>query len=195
MITWSAPPPASTTSNTGLPTGPGALPIRSGLLVYLQPRQRLVLNYDPLTESLLAPRNLEATIVSDDHLRAHDPGLAAYPFQGLDRWKRLTGAIGSATVRGVLGEEGKVDGMTSVYGDTEEEGPAGSVSSDIGAGAQHDQQMRFVSFNLRRSWRDGAVGEEVTRYARDKSWLLESIIDRLGGGELFGLLSRYSSCL
>lgn len=31
--------------------------------------------------------------------------------------------------------------------------------------------MRFATFDLKRSWREGAVGEEITRDARDKSWV------------------------
>lgn len=31
--------------------------------------------------------------------------------------------------------------------------------------------MHFASFDLKRSWRAGAVGEEITRDSRDKSWV------------------------
>jgi A1 cistron-splicing factor AAR2 len=42
----------------------------------------------------------------------------------------------------------------------------------------------YAPFDLRRSWRKGAVGEEVTLYSKDKSWLLQHVIkEQFGGGE------------
>lgn len=36
--------------------------------------------------------------------------------------------------------------------------------------------MQFPVFDLKRSWRSGAVGEEVTTFSQDKSWLLREVV-------------------
>ncbi|PWN49896.1 hypothetical protein IE53DRAFT_369384 [Violaceomyces palustris] len=38
--------------------------------------------------------------------------------------------------------------------------------------------LRFTDFDLKRSWPKGSVGEDLTRWSRDKSWLLEDVIRR-----------------
>lgn len=38
-----------------------------------------------------------------------------------------------------------------------------------------EQLVTFTPINLRSSFRKGAVGEEVTRYSMDKSWLLNNL--------------------
>ena len=41
------------------------------------------------------------------------------------------------------------------------------------------EDLKFLKFDLKRSWRDGAVGMERTSQARDRSWALQSLIDSL----------------
>jgi len=42
-------------------------------------------------------------------------------------------------------------------------------------GESKDNLVKFTPFDLRSSFRKGAVGEEVTRYSLDKSWLLNNL--------------------
>lgn len=45
----------------------------------------------------------------------------------------------------------------------------------------------WARFDVRKSWRAGAEGEEVTLFARDKSWLFWEVVQgQLGGGEWSG---------
>ncbi|PWZ03170.1 hypothetical protein BCV70DRAFT_12744 [Testicularia cyperi] len=41
-----------------------------------------------------------------------------------------------------------------------------------------DESLHFTTFDLRRSWPPSAMGAELTRWSRDKSWLLENVIAR-----------------
>lgn len=42
----------------------------------------------------------------------------------------------------------------------------------------------WVQFDVRRSWRRGAEGEEVSLFARDKSWLFWDVVEsQCGGGQ------------
>lgn len=152
----------------------------------MKPRERIVLNLDPKTESLTHTSHPESQedVISDDHLRALDPGLAAYPFDGLEAWKSLTSALTDKIIIDVLGSRiSGIDGMRGVEGDKEDLAATGDEDvSGIEEGGDR-RKLRFVQYDLRRSWRDGAVGEEVTRYSRDKSYLLGQVISRLNGGE------------
>lgn len=77
--------------------------------------------------------------------------------------------------------------MRGVEGDKDDLAVSGHPE---GVGVQDGGgKMRFVHFDLRRSWRDGAVGEELTRWARDKSWLLASVLEGVGQGELTDTVS------
>lgn len=137
-----------------------------------------MLSYDPSTESISIPGGELVSVISDDHLRGLDPGLAAYHFEGLDSWKGLTSAITESVILDVLGNnKSGVDGMRGVEGDKDE-----SIG-ERPEGVKKEDQMRFIQFDLRRSWRDGAVGEEITRWAKDKSYLLGKVIGDLGGRE------------
>ena len=52
--------------------------------------------------------------------------------------------------------------------------------------AVQEKKLRFADYDLKRSWRTGATGEEITRDSQDKSWLLGNIIEtQLQGSESF----------
>ena len=176
------------------------MPVRSALIKAFDKRERLVLSYDPSTESVSPAASSSA--ISDDHLRTLDPELAAYDFSQLPLWRRLVGALTPDIIVEVLGSDGRADGLMQVDGedqmaemsdlrkaasvagtstsihdvDAEHEGPSSAPSTRIDEMAKgQSDKMHFPTFNLQRSWRKGAVGEEVTRYARDKSWLFGEV--------------------
>lgn len=174
LITWS-------TGSQGSSSGPAAIPIRHGLIRILKPKQRMVLTYDSETESV---HELEE-IISDGSLRTLDKELAPYPFDGLEGWKTLTNYIDERVLDEVV-PGGRIDGMMSVIGEESEKGES-ELGGEVDRGADG---LQFVQFRLKRSWQDGAVGEEVTRYARDKSWLLGDVVSNgLDSGGSGGYLS------
>ena len=42
-----------------------------------------------------------------------------------------------------------------------------------------EARIEFTKFDLKKSWRQGAIGTEITRYAQDKSWLLRDLLERV----------------
>jgi hypothetical protein len=54
--------------------------------------------------------------------------------------------------------------------------PAASTAAD------DQRRHRWAQFDIRRSWRAGALGEEVSLFARDKSWLFADVVERQCGG-------------
>lgn len=168
LLTWS-------TGSQGSSSGPAAIPIRHGLIKILKAKQRVVLTYDSETETV----HQREEIISDDSLRTLDKELAPYPFEELEKWKALTSHINERNLDEVV-PEGRVDGMMPVIGEESEKGES-ELGGEVDRGADG---LHFVQFRLKRSWRDGAVGQEVTRYARDKSWLLGDVVtNRLERGE------------
>ncbi|KAJ5787767.1 hypothetical protein N7457_002757 [Penicillium paradoxum] len=65
-------------------------------------------------------------------------------------------------------------------------------SNEPGAG-DSEREFGFIPVDLKRTWREGAVGRERTEAAQDRSWALGDLIDRYageasGGNELLGEL-------
>lgn len=51
---------------------------------------------------------------------------------------------------------------------------------------REERELHFLGIDLRRTWREGAVGRERTEGARDRSWALDDVVRRsegLGEGE------------
>ncbi|OCF33026.1 hypothetical protein I316_05364 [Kwoniella heveanensis BCC8398] len=164
--------------------------------------------------------NASENVISDDHLRTLDKEMAPYPFSGLESWKALTEYITPDVLESVLGAhtdgDGLVDGMTSVEGE-EEDSDSKEMKNEVstlsknqpplqprsqfqpqseGLGQEQDhraaaKKLKFVRFGLKRSWRDGAIGEEVTRFSRDKSWLLGDVLSNQLAGDLNKLLGQF----
>ncbi|WVF71280.1 hypothetical protein IAT40_006083 [Kwoniella sp. CBS 6097] len=218
LITWSStssPSSSSSPADSISMAGPSNVPIRHALLRHFKPKQRVVLRFDKSTESVsehdVHADGQSGSVISDDHLRTLDKEMAPYPFTGLEGWKSLTGYITPDILESVIGENGLVDGMTSVEGEEDDsdskemQNEMSTLSSSSNqtlrqaqgrgrgqdsAGAGAGKKMRFVRFGLKRSWRDGAIGEEVTRFSRDKSWLLGDVVANQLGGDLDKLLGQ-----
>ena len=139
-----------------------------------------MIRYTSEDEGLVLDRD---AIVSDDHVKALDKELAPYPLAELDDWKALTGFIEPDIVDQVIGPGGGlVDGLSPLEGgDGKKDGQSAEMAMETGRGSS--PVLHFTSFRLKKSWKEGSVGEEVTRYSRDKSWLFGDLC-RTAGGEL-----------
>lgn len=180
-------PPGSSSVGEQLNIGPSTLPIRSGILRFTSPREHLVLRYDREHEELVCENaDGSTTVISDDRLKSLDSELAGYPFDKLVEWKSLVNHISPDILRHVLGPSSAVDGLKAVEGEEEDDKSPAAVSRSkerqaMGEGigsteVVQGERLSFVRFKLKRSWREGAVGAEVTRYSRDKSWLLGHVV-------------------
>ena len=133
------------------------------------------------------------TIISKEYLRSLDPKLAPYPFSALVEWKSLISFITSTTLVDVLGVDAAGDAccdalMTSLADEAEGEAMQSSLNKKMFWGkprseqetssetcgtrkAKTDKVLQFPIFDLKRSWRPGAEGEELSRDSRDKNWV------------------------
>ena len=71
-------------------------------------------------------------------------------------------------------DEPEVREVVDEDGEDGEDGAAAPADSGL---------LEFVRFDDKRSWPEGAVGAELTRWSKDKSWQLSRVVDeQLGGG-------------
>jgi A1 cistron-splicing factor AAR2 len=50
-----------------------------------------------------------------------------------------------------------------------------------GVAGEQETELRFLPIDLKKTWREGAIGRERTEAAIDRSWALGDLIDRYGG--------------
>jgi A1 cistron-splicing factor AAR2 len=155
-----------------------ALPLRAAAIKHWGPRERVALK--------LENGNAGARSVDEAELRALDPQMAPYPFGGLEGWKRLSAPISRAVLEAVL--PGVVDSLTPVEGEADEVEEAmkrkeegGAAVGQIADKPADGPRIRLPVFDLKRSWRPGAAGDEVTRWSRDKSDLWARVCAAHGG--------------
>jgi len=168
-----------THSSPSRPDAPTAMPVRHGLLRVLRSRQTLVLKYSAEEEELL-PNLSDAqtgeeieTVLERTHLKTLDAKLGVYPLYRTKMWQGLTGAVTTGDIERLVGKAGKLDSLMDSPADDEVAKGQPQVITTEGT-----VSLAFVPFDLKRSWAADAVGTEVTRYSRDKTWLLRDVVNR-----------------
>ena len=155
----------------------------------------------------------EETVISREHIKSLDQHLAPYPRQTLSQWQSLTSLIDETCLARVVGldERGDAlcDALTASTADVKEAQAGKSTAGPMTWGKprpeavspvvsenprKHEQDqvaddeaeevLKFATFDLKRSWPADAVGEDLTRHSRDKSWLLNNTVNsQLGSGQ------------
>ncbi|KAJ5373157.1 A1 cistron-splicing factor AAR2 [Penicillium concentricum] len=140
---------------------------------------------------------IEARIQTEDDAQTEDSGRRD--------WSRLTDRISPNLLSRVIGNpEVDIDGhprwvlssASTAIRDADHipgvDSPAeGSHEPEISEEAE--REFGFIPIDLKRTWREGAVGRERTEAAQDRSWALGDLIDRYageasGGNQLLGEL-------
>ncbi|KAJ5825095.1 A1 cistron-splicing factor AAR2 [Penicillium robsamsonii] len=140
---------------------------------------------------------IEARIQTEDDTQTEESGRRD--------WSRLTDRISPNLLSRVIGNsEVDIDGhprwvlssASTANRDADHipgiDSPAeGSHEPEISEEAE--REFGFIPIDLKRTWREGAVGRERTEAAQDRSWALGDLIDRYageasGGNQLLGEL-------
>lgn len=106
-------------------------------------------------------------------------------------WRQLTDRISPRLLSRIMGEpEVEVDGhprwtMTSASTANRDADhipglgqPADRPEASEGMGAKQEREFGFLPIDLKRTWREGAIGRERTEAAQDRSWALSDLILR-----------------
>lgn len=153
----------------------------------------------------------EAVVVSQDYLKGLDSELAPYSEDNQAAWTTLVSFVTPSTVARVIGfderNEARVEAVTASVADEHELKSAGGKQTwgkardeaerrtavDVQDAEDEDEDeedemddlLHFINVDGKRSWPSGAVGEELTRWSKDKSWRLSDTVNTLlAGGEL-----------
>ena len=159
----------------------------------------------PVTESEPGENNeqdqpkhqIEARIQTEDDAQTEE--------NGRRDWSGLTNRISPSLLSRVIGKpEVDVDGhprwalssASTANRDADHipgiDSPA-EGSHEPETGEEQEREFGFIPVDLKRTWREGAVGRERTEAAKDRSWALGDLIDRYageasGGNQLLGEL-------
>lgn len=176
---------------------------RTGSLYFSEPKQIVSRSWARSIESFA---QAQGEVISREVLKTVDKELAPYPYELWPSWKPLFEGLTKEGIERVLGPGGEglgswdIDGFE--VGEAEELTGGQDASSSLAAervlrhraereGKEYDAERskgvekasKWAQFDLRKSWREGAVGEEVSLFARDKSWLFWHVVDsQLSGG-------------
>ncbi|KAL2872477.1 AAR2 splicing factor family protein [Aspergillus lucknowensis] len=114
--------------------------------------------------------------------------------EGKREWRELTDRLSAGLLSRITGEEsGAVDwegsarwvvtsGSTARRDDDDIPGLEGSISNQFvgsGTAGEKEREFSFLPVDLKMTWREGAIGRERTEAARDRSWALGEIIQRV----------------
>jgi A1 cistron-splicing factor AAR2 len=135
---------------------------------------------------------IEAPVQTEDDGRTEECGRRD--------WTGLTNRLSGTLLSRVIGDpEVDVDGhprwllssASTANRDTDHIPGVDSPESDE-SGVEQEREFGFIPIDLKRTWREGAVGRERTEAAQDRSWALGDLIERFagdeGGNELLGEL-------
>jgi A1 cistron-splicing factor AAR2 len=116
--------------------------------------------------------------------------------RGVDaRWEVLTSYITPGLLNRVLGEnEWTITTASSARRDADDlDIPGltqGEVTEAMFGGEEGEKELTFLPVDLKKTWREGAVGRERTDAAKDRSWALGDLVERFCGGEEGELLGE-----
>ncbi|RHZ74108.1 hypothetical protein Glove_227g17 [Diversispora epigaea] len=166
--------------------------LRNGFFKFYESKEVLIKEWDTSKEDLKEDPEQNEVIKSD--MREWDQYLGPYPLTPPTNWKKwvqLTNLITPWLINKVFPHKGKVSNASSSTVDEEE-------LQNIGTNFGEENTIMFTKFDIKKSWRPGAVGQEVTKYSQDKSWLLEDLLERIykhDYKELLGELQLSFVCL
>jgi A1 cistron-splicing factor AAR2 len=115
-------------------------------------------------------------------MRQFDPFLGAYPLSpptNFQKWIHLTNFITFRLISTILPHKGKVTNVSSSTVDEEELLKLNDLKHE------ENDMILFTKFDLKKSWRLGATGQEVTKYSQDKSWLLTDLLKNVYNNGIF----------
>lgn len=113
--------------------------------------------------------------------------------EGRSDWIGLTNKLSPQLLSRILGDpEIDVDGKprwTVTSGSTASQdadqipGLTSKEAAMGGAAAEQEKELRFLPVDLKRTWREGAIGRERTEAAQDRSWALGDLIQKFSQDE------------
>ncbi|KAI4096715.1 MAG: hypothetical protein LQ344_000855 [Seirophora lacunosa] len=105
--------------------------------------------------------------------------------QSEDTWEHLTAHVTPALLtRFTQNPEWAISSASSGLQDRDE--IPGLSAKEVGDVIGEEQELGMLGVELKKTWREGAVGRERTEQARDRSWVVGDVVARHTGGSAAG---------
>ncbi|EPB86982.1 hypothetical protein HMPREF1544_06200 [Mucor circinelloides 1006PhL] len=162
----------------------GAQGIRTGFFHFFESQEILVREWNPQIEDLRDESDLDPVQVERirSNIKSFDRNMGPYPLDPpiyYQRWKKLTNYITPGLVRRVLPNNGKVSHLPDKSVDLSDQDTNTVNDKRLGKAIEKEEGMDFTAFDLRKSFPNGASGDEVTRWSLDKSWLAGHLLQNV----------------
>ncbi|GBC02188.1 hypothetical protein RclHR1_00450023 [Rhizophagus clarus] len=170
----------------------GTSGLKTGFFKFYDSKEIVIKYWDRTLEDVKKDEPEDELLKSD--MRQFDPFLGAYPLSpptNFQKWIHLTNFITPHLISIILPCEGKVTNVSSSTVDEEELLKLNDLNHE------ENDMILFTKFDLKKSWRPGATGQEVTKYSQDKSWLLTNLFKNVYNNdhkELLGELQLAFVC-
>ncbi|KAI7955959.1 hypothetical protein MJO29_007358 [Puccinia striiformis f. sp. tritici] len=176
--------------------GPGiGYQVKKGLIRFFKPQEKVIRHFDSNLEDY-SKNSHEETITSLDYMKTIDSKLAAYPMKEYDRWKSLTNHITTDQVSRMIGFDDQEDSLldslisnhislsshpppplsSSLPNRTQWGKPRDQTESLLTSSPSKERTTTWPFIDLKRSWLKDAIGPELTKWSRDKSWLFDHLL-------------------
>ncbi|CAB5176305.1 unnamed protein product [Rhizophagus irregularis] len=170
----------------------GTSGLKTGFFKFYDSKEIVIKYWDCTLEDIKKDEPTDELLKSD--MRQFDPFLGPYPLSpptNFQKWVHLTNFITPRLISIILPREGKVTNVSSSTVDEEELLKLNDLKHE------ENDMILFTKFDLKKSWRPGATGQEVTKYSQDKSWLLSDLFKNVYNNdhkELLGELQLAFIC-
>ncbi|CAG8450466.1 15543_t:CDS:2 [Racocetra fulgida] len=169
----------------------GTSGLRSGFFKFYESKEVVIKYWDPHIEDVKKDDETDSEQIERLKLdmREFDPFLGAYPLTPpthLEKWVNLTNYITPSLISRILPNEGKMNNVSSSTVDEDE------LLNIKGSSKFQEDIILFTKFDLKKSWRTGAVGGEITKYSQDKNKTISDLSTQSSSNELKSLRRRFN---
>ncbi|OAV91838.1 hypothetical protein PTTG_08131 [Puccinia triticina 1-1 BBBD Race 1] len=177
--------------------------VKKGLIRFFKRQEKVIRHFDATLEDFKTTHDAaEHTITSLDYMKTIDSKLAPYPMKDYDRWRALTNYVTTEQVSKIIGFDNQEDALldslisnnvslsshpppplSNSLPNRTQWGKPRTQKDELQVDTNQHPQSQFKErttswpfIDLKRSWPKDALGPELTKWSRDKSWLFNHLM-------------------
>ncbi|KAL3474846.1 A1 cistron-splicing factor [Aspergillus californicus] len=112
-----------------------------------------------------------------------EAGAGDVDLDGRPRWVVTSGSTAKEDDDDIPGIANTTDPTETATGTATTTTTTTLVTSGTGTVSEKERELSFLPVDLKMTWREGAIGRERTEAARDRSWALGDIVQRLSSAD------------
>jgi A1 cistron-splicing factor AAR2 len=144
------------------------------------------------SHSIIAYPALEAATANVQSSNNLSPLASTPPSSTTGAWPSLTSHISPRTITRILPQphDSTLTSISSAAADSDADRIPGLSSSEALSALPADSTLNLLPINLKQTWDDGDIGTVRTERARDRSWYLSQLVQRLTEGHEHHVAAR-----